>query len=160
MRSGKGIPGAESPESHQSLAGITRLMASFSVAACSDTGTRSSSVFSMVERAVPVGKLVHAIVDNYATHTHPKVKAWLERHPRWTFHFTPKSGSWLNAVEGFFSKLTRQRLRRGVFRSIVDLQAAINRYLNEHNDDPKPFVWTKPAAAILAKLNRLPAPSV
>jgi len=113
-----------------------------------------------VERAVPVGKLVHAIVDNYATHTHPKVKAWLERHPRWTFHFTPKSGSWLNAVEGFFSKLTRQRLRRGVFRSIVDLQAAINRYLNEHNDDPKPFMWTKPADVILAKLNRLPAPSV
>src|SRR5690348_6684773 len=113
-----------------------------------------------VEREVPAGKLVHAIVDNYATHTHPKVKAWLARHPRWTFHFTPKSGSWLNAVEGFFSKLTRQRLRRGVFRSIVDLQAAINRYLKEHNDDPKPFVWTKPADAILAKLNRLPVPSV
>jgi len=89
-----------------------------------------------VERAVPFGKLVHAIVDNYATHTHPKVKAWLDRHPHWTFHFTPKSGSWLNAVEGFFSKLTRQRLRRGVFRSIVDLQAVINRYLNEHNDQP------------------------
>src|SRR3954454_13320501 len=87
-----------------------------------------------VERAVPAGKLVHAIVDNYATHTHPKVKAWLVRHPRWRFHFTPKSGSWLNAVEGFFSKLTRQRLRRGVFQSIVDLQAAINRYLKEHND--------------------------
>jgi transposase len=113
-----------------------------------------------VERAVPAGKLVHAIVDNYATHKHPKVKAWLARHPRWAFHFTPKSGSWINAVEGFFSKLTRQRLRRGVFRSIVDLQAAINRYLNEHNDDPKPFVWTKPADAIFAKLSRLPVPSV
>src|SRR5260221_4402701 len=93
-----------------------------------------------VERAVPAGKLVHAVLDNYGTHKHPKVKAWLARHPRWTFHFTPKSGSWLNAVEGFFSKLTRKRLRRGVFRSIVDLQAAINRYLNEHNCDPKPFV--------------------
>src|SRR5690348_3665543 len=113
-----------------------------------------------VEREVPAGKLVHAIVDNYATHTHPKVKAWLARHPRWTFHFTPKSGSWLNAVEGFFSKLTRQRIRRGVFRSIVDLQAAINRYLTQHNDDAKPFVWTKPADAILAKLSRLPVPSV
>ena len=113
-----------------------------------------------VERAVPAGKLVHAILDNYATHTHPKVKAWLARHPRWRFHFTPKSGSWLNAVEGFLSKLTRQRLRRGVFRSIVDLQAAINRYLKEHNDDPKPFVWTKPADAILNKLNRLPVPFV
>src|SRR3954451_21649458 len=113
-----------------------------------------------IEAAVPAGKLVHCILDNYATHTHPKVKAWLVRHPRWRFHFTPKSGSWLNAVEGFFSKLTRQRLRRGVFRSIVDLQAAINRYLKEHNDDPKPFVWTKPADAILTKLNRLPVPSV
>ena len=79
---------------------------------------------------------------------------------RWTFHFTPKSGSWLNAVEGFFAKLTRQRLGRGIFRSIVDLQAAINRYLKQHNDGPKPFVWTKPADAILAKLNRLPVPSV
>src|ERR1700704_48598 len=113
-----------------------------------------------VERAVPAGKLIHAIVDNYGTHKHPKVKAWLARHPRWIFHFTPKSGSWLNAVEGFFSKLTRQRIRRGVFRSIVDLQAAINRYLAEHNHDPNPSAWTKPADAILAKLNRLPVPSV
>src|SRR3954454_21281778 len=83
-----------------------------------------------VERAVPAGKLIHAIVDNYATHKHPKVQAWLIRHPRWTFHFTPTSSSWLNAIENFFSALTRKRLRRGVFRSIVDLQAAINRYLN------------------------------
>src|ERR1700716_2291533 len=113
-----------------------------------------------VERAVPAGELVHAILDNYGTHKHPKVKAWLARHPRWIFHFTPKSGSWLNAVEGFFSNLPRQRIRRGVFRSIVDLQAAINRYLAEHNDHPKPFAWTKPADAILAKLNRLPVPSV
>src|SRR6267154_589752 len=113
-----------------------------------------------VERAVPAGKLIHAIVDNYATHKHPKVQAWLIRHPRWTFHFTPTSSSWLNAVENFFSALTRKRLRRGVFRSIVDLQAAINRYLNEHNRDPKPFVWTRPARDILAKLTRLPVPSV
>jgi transposase len=113
-----------------------------------------------VERDVPAGKLVHAVLDNYATHKHPKVRAWLARHPRWVFHFTPTSGSWLNAVESFFSALTRQRLRRGVFRAIVDLQAAINRYLDEHNYDPKPFVWTKPARAILAKLQRLPVPSV
>ena len=113
-----------------------------------------------VERAVPAGKLVHAILDNYATHKHPKVKAWLARHPRWVFHFTPTSGSWLNAVESFFSKMTRQRIRRGVFRSIADLQTVINRYLKQHNDDPKPFVWTKPADVILAKLDRLPVPSV
>lgn len=105
-----------------------------------------------VEREIPAGKLIHAVVDNYATHKHPKVKRWLARHPRWTFHFTPTAGSWLNAVETFFSALTRKRIRRGSFHSIVDLQAAINRYLAEHNGDPKPFIWTASPAAILAKL--------
>src|SRR6476661_325170 len=95
-----------------------------------------------VEREVPAGKTVHAILDNYATHKHPKVRAWLARHKRWTFHFTPTSASWLNAVESFFATLTRRRLKRGVFCSIVELQAAINRFLQETNDDPKPFVWT------------------
>jgi len=113
-----------------------------------------------VERAVPADKRIEAVVDNYATHKHPKVKAWLERHPRWTFHFTPTSGSWLNAVENFFSVLTRKRIRRGSFHSIVDLQAAIKRYLAEHNAEPKPFVWTASAASIVAKLDRLPARSV
>jgi len=112
-----------------------------------------------IERAVPAGKLIHAIADNYATHKHPKVRAWLARHPRWTFHFTPTSASWINAVEGFFSALTRRRLKRGVFHSIVDLQAAINRYIHEHNENPKPFVWTKPAETIIAKINRIPVPS-
>ena len=111
-----------------------------------------------IERAVPAGKVIHVILDNYATHKHPKVLAWLARHPRWTFHFTPTSGSWLNAVETFFSTLTRRRLKRGVFRSILDLQAAIHRYLAEHNDDPKPFTWTKTAAQILAKLTPPNAP--
>ncbi len=113
-----------------------------------------------VERAVPPGKLVEAVVDNYATHKHPKVRAWLARHPRWTFHFTPTSGSWMNAVENFFSVLTRKRIRRGSFHSIVDLQAAIKRYLAEHNLQPKPFVWKASAGSILAKLDRLPASSV
>lgn len=113
-----------------------------------------------VERQVSAGKLIHVVLDNYATHKHPKVLAWLARHRRWTFHFTPTSASWLNAVENFFSKMTRQRIRRGVFRSIVDLQAAINAYLAEHNASPKPFVWTKSAEAILAKLDRCPVLSV
>src|SRR5215207_10631172 len=112
-----------------------------------------------IERAVPAGKLIEAIVDNYATHKHPKVKAWLERHPRWTFHFTPTSGSWLNAVENFFSVLTRKRIRRGSFHSLVDLQAAIKRYLVEHNAEPKPFLWKASAASIMAKLDRLPVSS-
>jgi len=112
-----------------------------------------------VDRQLPVGKIVHAIMDNYATHKHPKVRQWLARHPNWVFHFTPTSASWLNAVENFFSVITRRRIRRGVFKSITDLQAAINRYLAEHNENPKPFVWTKPAKDILAKLDRLPVPS-
>ena len=110
-----------------------------------------------IERTVPVGKEVHAILDTYGSHKHPKVLQWLTRHPRWVFHFTPTSGSWLNAVETFFSALTRRRIRRGSFHSIVDLQAAINRYIAEHNADPKPFTWTKPADQILAKVNRLNA---
>ena len=113
-----------------------------------------------VERHVAAGKPIHVVLDNYATHKHPKVLAWLTRHPRWTFHFTPTSASWLNAVENFFSKMTRQRIRRGVFRSTADLQAAINTYLAEHNASPKPFLWTKSAEALLAKLDRCPVPPV
>jgi transposase len=107
-----------------------------------------------VEGAVPTGKVIHAIIDNYATHKHPKVRAWLDRHPRWTFHFTPTSCSWLNAVEGFFAKLSRRRLKRGVFRSVADLQAAINRFVHETNDDPKPFVWTADPNRIIAAVKR------
>ena len=81
-----------------------------------------------IEARVPKRKAIHAVVDNYATHKHPKVREWLARHPRWTFHFTPTSASWLNAVETFFAKLTRRRLIRGVFRSVSDLKAAINRF--------------------------------
>lgn len=112
-----------------------------------------------VERSIPAGKIIHAIADNYATHKHPKVKEWLADHPRWVFHFTPTSGSWLNAVEGFFSVITRRRIRRGVFKSVPDLIRAIDRYIRDHNKAPKPFVWTKPAATILAKLDRLHVPS-
>jgi transposase len=116
-----------------------------------------------VEAGVPAGKLVHVILDTdsvqpiRATHKHPKVRAWLARHERWTFHYTPTSGSWLNAVETFFSAMTRRRLRRGVFRSLVDLQAAINRYLDDHNADPRPFTWTATPASIAAKLNHVNA---
>ena len=103
-----------------------------------------------IEAQVPKRKKIHAIVDNYATHKHPKVRQWLARHPRWMFHFTPTSASWLNAVEGFFAKLTRRRLKRGVFRSVTDLQAAINRFVAETNNDPKPFTWTANPNKIIA----------
>jgi transposase len=107
-----------------------------------------------LEAEVPVGKIVHVILDNYATHKHPKVLAWLARHPRFVFHFTPTSCSWLNAVETFFATLTKRRLKRGVFRSVVDLQAAINRFLDEANHDPKPFVWTADPDKIIAAVKR------
>jgi hypothetical protein len=93
-------------------------------------------------------------VDNYATHKHPKVRAWLKRHPRWTFHFTPTSASWLNAVEGFFAKLTKRRLKFGVFRSIIELQSAIKRFLDEANDNPRSFIWTKDPEKIIAAVKR------
>ena len=107
-----------------------------------------------IEREVPAGKLIHVILDNYAAHKHPKVIEWLGRHPRFTFHFTPTSASWLNAVEGFFAKLTKQRLKRGVFHSLVSLQAAINRYVAQANDDPRPFRWTKDPDKIIAAVRR------
>ena len=103
-----------------------------------------------LERDIPAGRLVHVILDTYAAHKHEKVRAWLDRHPRWTFHFTPTSSSWLNAVEGFFAILTRRRLQNGVFRSVVDLQAAINRFIGEHNQPPKPFIRRADPDAIIA----------
>ncbi len=107
-----------------------------------------------IEGTVPAGKVIHVILDNYATHKHPKVLRWLGLHPRFVFHFTPTSCSWLNAVETFFSRLTRRRLRRGVFRSIIDLQAAINRFIEDHNAEPKPFVWTAEPDTVLGKVTR------
>ena len=109
---------------------------------------------SALEAAVPAGKLVHVILDNYAAHKHPKVIAWLGRHPRFTFHFTPTSCSWLNAVETFFATMTKRRLKRGVFRSVIELNQAIRDYLDAHNADPKPFRWTAPADTIIGKHQR------
>ena len=107
-----------------------------------------------VERTVPAGKVIHAILDNYAAHKHPKVRKWLARHPRWIFHFTPTSCSWLNAVEGFFARLTRRRLKRGTFHSLVSLQHAINRFIDHHNHQPVPFTWTADPKAIIAAAKR------
>jgi transposase len=107
-----------------------------------------------IEAQLPAGKIVHVILDNYAAHKHTKVRQWLDRHERFTFHFTPTSCSWLNAVEGFFAKLAKRRLRRGVFHSVIDLQAAINRFLAEHNEQPKPFTWTADPDKIIAAVKR------
>ena len=109
---------------------------------------------NLVDEQVPKRKAIHAIVDNYATHKHPKVQEWLMQHPRWAFHFTPTSASWLNAVEGFFAKLTGRRLKRGVFRSVDDLKAAIDRFIAETNSNPRPFVWTADPKRVLATVKR------
>ena len=109
---------------------------------------------NQIEAQVPANRAVHVILDNYATHKHPKVRKWLDRHPRFTFHFTPTSSSWLNAVEGFFAKLSRRRLKRGVFRSVRELKAAISRFLDETNNDPKPFTWTAEPDKIVAAIKR------
>ncbi len=108
-----------------------------------------------IDRTVAAGTPIHAILDNYAAHKHKAVRAWLEKHPRWTFHFTPTSCSWLNAVEGFFAKLTRRRLKHGVFRSVDELRDAIQRFIDEHNrTEAKPFVWIADPDDIIAARNR------
>ena len=94
---------------------------------------------------------VHLIIDNYSTHKTEAVKAWLAKYPRFKMHFIPTSSSWLNLVERFFAEITRKRIRRGVFTSVAELEVAIHDYLNTHNADPKPFVWTKSADVILAR---------
>jgi transposase len=107
-----------------------------------------------IDYVVPAGKQIHMIVDNYATHKHPKVQRWLARHPRFHMHFTPTGCSWLNMVERFFRDLTDNRLRRGAFRSVEELIAAIDEYIDHHNENPKPFIWTAKAADILEKVKR------
>ena len=93
-------------------------------------------------------------MDNYATHKHDKVQRWLAHHKRFHIHFTPTSSSWLNMVERFFRDLSEKRLRRGVFRSVDELVAAIDAYIDQHNDNPKPYIWTAAASDILEKVKR------
>ncbi len=107
-----------------------------------------------IKASVPPGVEVHLICDNYATHKHPKVLAWAKRNPRFHFHFTPTSASWLNMVERFFRDLTDKALRRGSFYNVNDLIGAIDEYINAHNANPKPFIWTASANDILAKVKR------
>jgi len=107
-----------------------------------------------IDREVPKTLAVHMILDNYATHKHPAVKAWMAAHPRFHLHFTPTSSSWLNLVERWFRELTDKALRRGVFHSVPDLIASIEKYLDVHNESPRPFVWTATAESILAKVRR------
>ena len=118
------------------------------------THTEWMKFLRLIDSETPQDKELHLIADNYATHKHPEVQAWLARHPRIHMHFTPTSSSWANMVERFFRDLTDQRIRRGVFRSVPELEEAILDYLTLHNLEPKPFIWTATAADILEKVKR------
>ena len=109
---------------------------------------------NVIDARVPKKKAVHVIIDNYAAHKHPDVLEWIAKHPRFVFHFTPTSSSWLNAVEGFFASLAKKRLKRGVFRSLQELKDVIHRFLDETNAHPKPFTWTKDPNKIIAAVKR------
>jgi len=108
----------------------------------------------LIKSQAPTEGEVHLICDNYATHKHAKVQAWARRNPRFLFHFTPTGASWLNMVERFFRDLSENALRRGSFYNVDDLTGAILEYINQHNDAPKPFIWTASARDILAKVKR------
>jgi len=110
-----------------------------------------------VDREVSKGLDIHAIVDNYGTHNHPNVRAWLAKHPRFHFQYTPTSSSWLNLIERWFGVITRKRIRRGSFHSVQELIEAIYEYIEITNENPKPFVWTKKVDAILEKVSRCKA---
>jgi transposase len=113
-----------------------------------------------IDRETPKDLAIHMILDNYGTHNHPRVKAWLEKHPRFHCHFTPTSSSWLNLVERWFGEITRKRIRRGVFRSVSDLVSAIEEFIRINNANPKPFVWTKKVDTILEKVAHCKAVTV
>jgi len=108
-----------------------------------------------LERQVPDDLAVHLIADNYATHKHPRVKAWLVRHRRFHIHYTPTYASWLNQVERWFALITQQAIRRGSFRSVRELVASIDRYVMHYNQHKRPFIWTATADSILEKLQRI-----
>jgi putative transposase len=113
------------------------------------------SFLTHLDRNVPAGFEVHLIADNYATHKHPRVRAWLARHPRYHLHYTPTYSSWLNQVERWFGLITQQAIRRGSFRSVRDLVHKIDRYVTHYNASSRPFIWTATADSILQKIQRL-----
>jgi transposase len=142
--------------------GTTTLFAALSmldgkvISACMDRHRHQEWIkfLKLIDTRTPAELDLHLIVDNYATHKHPKVQSWMKRHRRFHMHFTPTSSSWLNLVERWFREITDKRIRRGVFRSVRELIDAIEAYIQEHNRDPKPFIWMAKAEEILAKVKR------
>ena len=107
---------------------------------------------AVIDKAMPPDVEVHLVLDNYSTRKTELIHKWLLKHPRYHFHFTPTSASWINQVERWFAEITRQQIRRGTYRSIRDLEAAIKEYIAAYNENPKPFIWTKSADSILESL--------
>jgi transposase len=160
------LPGRAATASHDyARHGTTALFAALEVATGRVIGTcqrrhRHQEFLAFLDRvdttlARPAQTTVHVVMDNYGTHKHPRVREWFVRHPEFVPHFTPTSGSWLNLVERFFAQITERRIRRGAFRSVAELETAIDSYLRAHNRQPRPFVWTKSADLILQKVQKL-----
>jgi transposase len=156
-------PGVPARQTHDYIRnGTTSLFAALDVATGKVIGSlhhrqRHQEFLRFLEKvdaAIPDNLDIHLVMDNYGTHKMPKVKRWFARRPRYHLHFTPTSASWLNQVESFFGLLTEQRIRRGTFGSVRELETAIRDYLAQHNDNPKPFHWTADADSILKKIER------
>jgi transposase len=156
-------PGLPERQSHDYIRhGTTSLFAALEVATGKVIGKcqrrhRSQEFLKFLEevdRPLPAAQALHLVMDNYGTHKTPRVKRWFARHPRYHLHFTPTSASWLNQVERFFAEITQRRIRRGTFTHVRELEHAIHDYLQNHNQNPKPFVWTATANAILSKVQR------
>jgi transposase len=156
-------PGIPARHTHDYVRhGTTNLFAALSLLDGSVIGTcypnhRHTEVLAFlgqIDRSVSRRREVHLVMDNYGTHTHPKVQAWFAAHPRYHVHFVPKGASWLNLVERWFAEITRKRIRRGSFMSVPALEKAIRSYLREHNKNPRPFIWTASASSILRKVRR------
>jgi len=107
-----------------------------------------------IDSETPAALDLHLIADNYGTHKHPRVKSWVKRHPRFHLHFIPTSSSWLNMVERWFREITDKRIRRGIFRSVPELIAAIEEYMDNHNQNPRVFVWSASVERIMAKISK------
>lgn len=160
------LPGRPAKASHDYVRhGTTALFAALDVATGEVIGTchrrhrhqEFLAFLDQLDAAVqrPSGTTVHVVMDNYGTHKHPLVRTWFVRHPAFVPHFTPTSSSWLNQVERFFAEITARRIRRGAFRSVAELERAIEDYLKTHNAHPRPFVWTKDAGLILRKIQKV-----
>ncbi|MFF8554804.1 IS630 family transposase, partial [Streptomyces sp. NPDC015501] len=155
------MPGVPERRSHDYVrAGTTTLFAALEVATGKVIGSlhrrhraaEFKKFLTKLDKEVPAGLQVHLILDNYATHKTPHIKRWLLAHPRFHLHFTPTSASWLNLVERWFAELTQKKLKRGVHRSVQALERDIRAWLTDWNEHPRPFVWTKTADEILAKV--------